>query len=63
MKITNRCFLGLACGCLCLAGGAAQGDPIGTAFVYQGQLATGTNATAGSYDLTFALFDAPASGS
>jgi trimeric autotransporter adhesin len=33
--------------------------PIGTAFTYQGRLASGTNAANGLYDFSFALFDDP----
>ena len=36
---------------------------LGTAFSYQGRLTEGTNAANGSYDLTFALFDASDAGS
>jgi len=34
----------------------------GTAFTYQGRLNSGTNAANGSYDMTFALFDASTGG-
>src|ERR1035438_307469 len=34
----------------------------GTAFTYQGRLNSGTNAATGSYDLRFALLDAPTIG-
>ena len=37
--------------------------PLGTAFTYQGKLASGTNAANGSYDLKFTLYDALSSGS
>jgi hypothetical protein len=37
--------------------------PLGTAFTYQGRLHDGTNAANDLYDLDFALFDAPTSGS
>jgi microcystin-dependent protein len=37
----------------------AQGT---TAFTYQGQLTTGTNAANGSYDMTFAIYDANVAG-
>ena len=37
-------------------------EPFGTAFIYQGQLAVGTNLASGNYDLTFGLFDAPSGG-
>ena len=36
--------------------------PIGTAFTYQGKLASGTNAANGIYDFSFALFDADSGG-
>jgi hypothetical protein len=38
-------------------------SPLGTAFTYQGQLASGTDAANGSYDLKFTLYDALSSGS
>lgn len=31
--------------------------PLGTAFTYQGRLASGTNAANGSFDLKFSLYD------
>ena len=36
--------------------------PMGTAFTYQGRLASGTNAANGLYDFSFALFDDPSTG-
>ena len=44
--------------CLVLASGFAQG----TAFTYQGRLNDGANPATGSYDLSFAMFDALTSG-
>src|SRR5579864_8037046 len=35
----------------------------GTAFTYQGRLQTGANPTTGTYDMTFALYDASSGGS
>ena len=45
----------------CFAGNIVAG-PIGTAFTYQGRLASGTNVANGVYDFSFALFDAASSG-
>ncbi|MBX7185266.1 MAG: hypothetical protein K1Y01_09000 [Vicinamibacteria bacterium] len=53
------CFAVLA---LLLASHARSQTPLGTAFTYQGQLADAGAPAAGSYDLEFKLFDAPASG-
>ena len=36
--------------------------PLGTAFIYQGQLADGSNPATGTYDLRFAIYDAGTSG-
>src|SRR4051794_11313992 len=36
--------------------------PLGTAFMYQGRLASGTNFGNGLYDFKFSLWDAPGSG-
>jgi sulfatase modifying factor 1 len=41
---------------------ALRADPLGSAFTYQGYLTDGSAPAKGSYDLTFALFNAPASG-
>ena len=46
-----------------LAGSALAGDPIPTAFTYQGRLNDGGNAASGFYDLRFALFDSVSGGS
>ncbi len=45
-----------------LAWVAASAAPLGTAFTYQGRLATGTNPADGTYVLTFALHDAASGG-
>jgi len=47
----------LTLGAIPLAGHAQ-----GTAFTYQGRLATGTNAAAGVYDLRFSIYDSPSGG-
>jgi hypothetical protein len=47
---------------LVLPAASAPAAPVGTAFTYQGRLFDGTNPANGTYDLTFALFDAGASG-
>ena len=41
---------------------APQGFAQGTAFTYQGRLASGTNVANGIFDLRFAIYDAPADG-
>ena len=40
----------------------APAAPVGTAFTYQGKLSDGGNPANGTYDLTFALYDAAAGG-
>ena len=41
---------------------AAQAEPLGTGFTYQGRLDDGGQPANGTYDLTFLLYDAPADG-
>ena len=55
----------IAIGLLVLLGGVAQaiGQPLGTAFTYQGRLVDGGNPATGSYDFQLVLFDAPVGGS
>ena len=50
---------------LVLLGGVAQvtGQPLGTAFTYQGRLVDGGSPATGSYDFQLVLFDAPVGGS
>ena len=47
---------------LCMAG-VAYGDPMGTAFTYQGRLYDANSPAEGEYDLEFELYDAPDAGS
>src|SRR5512143_3289345 len=48
---------------LSLSSVAATAAPLGTAFTYQGRLASGANPANGSYDLTFTLYDMASGGS
>jgi len=48
---------------LLILAGLNQAEAQGTtAFTYQGQLSAGTNAANGSYDMTFAVYDANVGG-
>jgi hypothetical protein len=47
----------------CFSSKLATGYAQGTAFTYQGRLTSGNSPVNGSYDLTFALFNAPSGGS
>ncbi len=53
----TKILIGLAC-----LAGVSLAHAQSTAFTYQGRLNDGAGAATGSYDLTFALFDAANSG-
>lgn len=59
MKTINHYLL---TGALLLSASAVLAGPLGTAFTYQGRLGESGNAATGSYDFSFALFDAPSGG-
>ena len=56
----TKLALGLAL--LGLSMGIVSAASLGTAFTYQGRLASGTNAATGLFDFTFALYDAASGG-
>jgi hypothetical protein len=56
-----RAFLSILVSLLVATAALAQ-TPVGTAFTYQGRLATAGVPATGSYDLRFTLFDAPSAG-
>src|SRR6266700_4448012 len=47
---------------MAVVGNDLEAAPFGTAFNYQGRLATGTTASNGSYDFQFSLWDSAGSG-
>jgi hypothetical protein len=48
---------------LALIAALAHAEPLGSAFTYQGRLSDGSGPADGTYDLQFAVYDAPAGGS
>jgi len=55
-------LLPAVCLAVVLGATASFAAPLGTAFTYQGRLSDGTNPANGTYDFTFALYDAASSG-
>src|SRR5262245_37136957 len=58
----RRSFRFAAAAAVAMFAGAALGDPLTTAFTYQGRLLQGGNAPTALYDFQFSLFDAATGG-